>query len=165
MRKLVLVFIFFMSNILLSAFEENKHMFPLFKEEVYKRRYILPRPYGINFVYVDMKQNVNVESLNLTGKLFIGKIKTGELSKFVSVKSKVAKVLNTNKLIKADFWLFLFWNIYGILGKTKGSSSVNININLLNKPFLKDYNFTLKYEGVTYGIGSVIVGGYKNIFH
>lgn len=165
MRKsLLLISVFLLNSVLLLSSDEDKTLFPVFKEEAIKRGYELPKPYGINFIFVNMKQNVDINSLNLTGNLSVGKLNLGELSNFISVKSTTAKTSNTNTLVKADLWVFPFLNLYGVFGKTKGNSSAIVDINLLNKPFLKNYNFTLKYEGITYGAGAVIAGGYKNFF-
>lgn len=165
MRKsLLLISVFLLNSVLLLSSDEDKTLFPIFKEEAIKRGYELPKPYGINFIFVNMKQNVDINSLNLTGNLSVGKLNLGELSNFISVKSTTAKTSNTNTLVKADLWVFPFLNLYGVFGKTKGNSSAIVDINLLNKPFLKNYNFTLKYDGITYGAGAVIAGGYKNFF-
>lgn len=163
-KALLLIFIFIFNSILLISSDQDKPLFPLFGEEARQRGYELPNPYGINVIYVDMKQDVDIKSLDLTGKLSVGNINLGELGKFISVKSNSAKTVNINRLVKADLWVFPFLNVYGIVGKTKGHSSALVDIDLLNKPFLKNYDFTLKYEGMTYGVGTVIAGGYKNIF-
>ncbi|MGL4786481.1 MAG: hypothetical protein ACRC2Q_06285, partial [Cetobacterium sp.] len=48
--------------------------------------------------------------------------------------------------------------------KTKGHSTALVDINLGNSTILKNYDFTLKYEGITYGVGTVLAGGYKDFF-
>jgi hypothetical protein len=146
---------------------QNKSFFPLLGDEARERGYELPNPYGINFIYVDMKQNVDIESINLSGT-----IKKLDIGKSLNLSADKAKTVNTNKLVRADIWVFPFLNIYGIVGKTKGHSSANVNgtFNLtpsLSKPILipiKDVDFTLKYEGTTYGVGTVLAAGNKNFF-
>ena len=165
-KTLILLITFICNSILLISSDtfQDKPLFPLLGEEARQMGYELPNPYGINVIYVDMKQDVDIKSLNLTGKLSVGKLNLGELGNFISVKADSAKTVNTNKLVKADLWVFPFLNVYGIIGKTKGHSSALVDINLLNKPFLKDYDFTLKYEGTTYGVGTVLAAGNKNFF-
>lgn len=223
-------------------------IFPLLGKAAYERGYDLPNTYGINFIYVDMKQDVNINKLNLngtldTGKLvgsinnitltsFFGGLQPISLDKIVTIKADKAKSTNTNTFVKADMWVFPFLNVYGILGKTQGKSVANIQAlvdikpvikpafdkfnNPTNTNFIKDAilqkvedalggkgfftdlvisaitpiventvqqglvsigqtistlptqiinsKFTLDYDGITYGAGMVLAGGYKNLF-
>ncbi|MHA4988212.1 hypothetical protein [Cetobacterium somerae] len=166
-KTLVLLITFIFNSILLISSDnslQDKSMFPLLGDEARKMGYELPNPYGINVIYVDMKQDVDIKALNLTGKLSLFGGKPLELGNIISVKADSAKTVNTNELVKADLWVFPFLNVYGILGKTKGHSTALVDINLGNSTILKDYDFTLKYEGITYGVGTVLAGGYKNFF-
>ncbi|MGL5280025.1 MAG: hypothetical protein ACRC8M_13325 [Cetobacterium sp.] len=165
-KTLVLLITFIFNSILLISSDnslQDKSMFPLLGNEARKMGYELPNPYGINVIYVDMKQDVDIKSISLTN-LSIGKLNLGNLGKLVSVKAESAKTVNTNKLVKADLWVFPFLNVYGILGETKGHSTALVDINLGNSQILKNYDFTLRYEGTTYGVGTVLAGGYKNFF-
>lgn len=166
-KTLVLLITFIFNSILLISSDnslQDKSMFPLLGDEARKMGYELSNPYGINVIYVDMKQDVDIKALNLTGKLSLFGGKPLELGNIISVKADSAKTVNTNELVKADLWVFPFLNVYGILGKTKGHSTALVDINLGNSTILKDYDFTLKYEGITYGVGTVLAGGYKNFF-
>ncbi len=166
-KTLVLLITFIFNSILLISSDnslQDKSMFPLLGDEARKMGYELPNPYGINVIYVDMKQDVDIKALNLTGKLSLFGGKPLELGNIISVKADSAKTVNTNELVKADLWVFPFLNVYGILGKTKGHSTALVDINLGNSTILKDYDFTLKYEGITYGVGTVLAGGYKDFF-
>lgn len=168
MKKALILLITFIFNSILLISSDNslqaKSMFPLLGDEARERGYELPNPYGINVIYVDMKQDVDIKALNLTGKLSLFGGKPLELGNIISVKADSAKTVNTNELVKADLWVFPFLNVYGILGKTKGHSTALVDINLGNSTILKDYDFTLKYEGITYGVGTVLAGGYKDFF-
>ncbi|MGL5367947.1 MAG: hypothetical protein ACRDAG_06535 [Cetobacterium somerae] len=166
-KALILLITFIFNSILLISSDnslQDKSMFPLLGDEARERGYELPNPYGINVIYVDMKQDVDIKALNLTGKLSLFGGKPLELGNIISVKADSAKTVNTNELVKADLWVFPFLNVYGILGKTKGHSTALVDINLGNSTILKDYDFTLKYEGITYGVGTVLAGGYKDFF-
>ncbi|MGL4645729.1 MAG: hypothetical protein ACRC31_03550 [Cetobacterium sp.] len=166
-KALILLITFIFNSILLISSDnslQDKSMFPLLGNEARERGYELPNPYGINVIYVDMKQDVDIKALNLTGKLSLFGGKPLELGNIISVKADSAKTVNTNELVKADLWVFPFLNVYGILGKTKGHSTALVDINLGNSTILKNYDFTLKYEGITYGVGTVLAGGYKDFF-
>lgn len=126
---------------LVISSDKNDSLFPIFKEEAIKRGYELPNPYEINVVYVNMNQDVDIKSLNLS----LGKLNLKTPNKLISLKSNSAKTANKNVLVKADVWIFPSLNVYGILGKTKGYSSTYIDINLLKKTVF----FKLKYEGMT----------------
>lgn len=171
-KTLVLLITFIFNSILLISSDNslhNKSMFPLLGDEARKMGYELPNPYGINVIYVDMKQDVSIESIKLSP--MIGNLNIG---KNLNLTANKAKTVNTNKLVRADIWVFPFLNVYGILGKTKGNSSANVNGTFSfpsffpgGKPTLipiKDIDFTLKYEGTTYGIGTVLAAGNKNLF-
>lgn len=138
--------------------KKQEDFFPIFGDIVRKQGYELPKPMGINFIYVDMSQDVNINSLNLTS----GKLSLDSLKKIVTLKVNKAKTSNKSKLVKADLWVFPFLNLYGIVGETRGHSSAKLDINFLNKK--SQYDFSLKYKGVTYGIGMTLAGGYKNFF-
>lgn len=171
-KTLVLLITFIFNSILLISSDNslhNKSMFPLLGDEARKMGYELPNPYGINVIYVDMKQNVDIKEINLTGT--IGKL---DIGKSLNLNADKAKTVNTNKLVKADIWVFPFLNVYGILGKTKGHSTANVNGTFFLPSIfptgktipipIKDVDFTLRYEGTTYGVGTVLAGGYKNFF-
>lgn len=109
---------------LVISSDKNDSLFPIFKEEAIKRGYELPNPYEINVVYVNMNQDVDIKSLNLS----LGKLNLKTPNKLISLKSNSAKTVNKNVLVKA-----------------KGYSSTYIDINLLKKTVF----FKLKYEGMT----------------
>ena len=117
-KTLVLLITFIFNSILLISSDnslQDKSFFPLLGNEARERGYELPNPYGINVIYVDMKQDVDIKEINLTGT--IGKL---DIGKSLNLTADKAKTVNTNKLVKADLWVFPFLNVYGILGKTKG---------------------------------------------
>ena len=99
---------------LVISSDKNDSLFPIFKEEAIKRGYELSNPYGINVVYVNMKQDVDIKSLNLS----LGKLNLKTPNKLISLKSNSAKTVNKNVLVKA-----------------KGYSSTYIDINLLKRQY------------------------------
>ena len=158
---LTLLFIVFSTISLceeLKTQKKQEDFFPIFGDTVREQGYELPKPMGINFIYVDMSQDVNINSLNLTR----GNLSLDSLKKIVTLKVNKAKTSNQSKLVKADLWVFPFLNLYGIVGETRGHSSAKLDINFFKQK--SQYDFSLKYKGVTYGVGMTLAGGYKNFF-
>lgn len=244
--------IFFMSLFILEStgiFAENfetkleyNRTFPIWGDKAVERGHSLPNPYGINFIYVDMKQDVDINKLELTGNLDLKKV-TSELNlgflnpifkdvapinlkDLISIEANTAESSNTNTMVRADMWVFPFLNVYALVGQSKGKSVAKIENTLNLQPILKpalagvkdpsilnpikekikeavkkelgsfigglagplidkmidnaikdlegsvetlapyklNSDFTLEYEGFTYGAGMVLAGGYKNFF-
>ncbi|MGL4787630.1 MAG: hypothetical protein ACRC2Q_12230, partial [Cetobacterium sp.] len=87
-KALILLITFIFNSILLISSDnslQDKSMFPLLGNEARERGYELPNPYGINVIYVDMKQDVDIKALNLTGKLSLFGGKPLELGNIISV--------------------------------------------------------------------------------
>ncbi|VEB03439.1 lipoprotein [Klebsiella pneumoniae] len=45
----------------------SSSLLPLLGDEARKRGYVLPLPFGVSINYMDMRQNINVDSINFTG--------------------------------------------------------------------------------------------------
>lgn len=168
-KLLTLTFLTFFNGLFANEemLEKPSQLFPIYAKEAIEKGYTLPKTYGLNFIYVDMEQNVDVQKINLEGKLF----NFIDLSKSVSIEARDTKVKNKNKFVKADFWLFPFLNIYGIAGQTKGTSTSKVDIYLnrpngtqLQNPTIKDLDFELNYKGDTFGLGAVLAAGTQNFF-
>lgn len=158
------LFFFIIFSTTFSSAKESKSYFPFLAEEALNRGYVLPKPIGINFIYVDMTQDVKVESLKLKGDIILSPfLKPISLEKIITVTAKDTVSSIQNKIVKTDIWLFPFLNIYGLFGETKGYSKTKIDISL-NKPVITNADFKLDYDGITYGVGTTIVGGVGNIF-
>lgn len=118
MKKALILLITFIFNSILLISSDNslqaKSMFPLLGDEARERGYELPNPYGINIIYVDMKQDVDIKEINLTGT--IGKL---DIGKSLNLTADKAKTVNTNNLIKADLWIFPFFKCLWSFGKNK----------------------------------------------
>ena len=59
--------------------------------------------------------------------------------------------------LKLDYWLLPFLNVFGILGRVDGKTDVDV----ASIPSLSD---EYEYEGVVYGGGVTLSGGWKNYF-
>lgn len=160
MKKLFtfLLLIFNFISTFSREIKSQKRVFPIFGDIVRQKGYDLPKPMGINLIYVDLSQNVHINSLYLSK----GRLNLENMSKILSLNIKKAKTSNQSKLLRADLWVFPFLNLYGFIGQTQGNTSANLDIKFFNKNY--PYNLNVDYKGVTYGGGITLVGGYKNFF-
>ncbi len=141
---------------------------PIFGDMAREKGYTLPEPFGIGYNYMDIRQNIKVSTIALSG-LGIGDINFPANAFDIKVgKTRERSKTSTARL---DTWLFPFMNIYGIVGHTHGSSLSKIDVNGfrlgdLELPItnLKNLDFELKFKGTTYGGGTTFVGGYHDAF-
>lgn len=143
---------------------------PFLGDEARKRGYDLPEPFGININYMDIRQNINVDSINFTG-LALGP--NGEIPLDNAFKINVGHTREKSKTetVKLDAWLLPFMNVYGLVGYTDGHSISQIGVGLTTKngevfhpADLQNLKFKLDFKGTTYGIGTTLVGGVGNWF-
>jgi len=146
---------------------------PILGDAARAKGYTLPEPFGIGYNYIDIHQNIKVDTIELSGLSvslpWIGNIPLDPNAFHIAVgKTREKSKTSTARL---DTWLFPFMNIYGILGHTKGSSISKVTVDKV--PFLgsnvdglglKDLDFVLKFKGTTFGGGTTFVGGYHNTF-
>lgn len=156
--------------------------FPIWGDEARARGYSIPLPFGVNLSYMNMRQNVDVESIALTGLSFAGRPIPDDL---FNIGVGDTRERSETENLRLDMWVFPFLNFYGILGHTKGSSVSQISVDADPSQYgrfdpnriiaqavhagyesgaLQDLDFTLKFEGTTYGAGMTLAGGYENWF-
>lgn len=139
---------------------------PFLGDEARKRGYDLPEPFGVNINYMNIRQNINVDSINFNG------LSLGGHSLDNAFKIKVGNTRESSKTetLKLDAWLLPFMNIYGLVGYTDGHSISQIGVGVkgarkYNYPAnLQNLDFKLDFKGTTYGIGTTLVGGVGNWF-
>lgn len=138
--------------------DSQDNIFPIFGDIVREKGYELPKPMGVNIIYVAILQRVDINSLYLSK----GKLNLENMSKILSVDVKKAKTSNKSKLLRADLWVFPFLNLYGLIGQTQGNTSAKLDIKIFNINY--PYNLNVHYKEITYGGGITLAGGYKNFF-
>lgn len=139
---------------------------PFGGEKVRAMGYDLPLPFGIgaNFVYVDQ----GIEIRNLKVDIADTNIDASGIS------FSDANAHDAAGIARLDMWLLPFANVYGIVGYLNGEAELDVNIPALtvNLPIIgpvpitqaQTLDFNIDYNGVTYGGGATLAGGYKNIF-
>ncbi|HAU3347445.1 TPA: hypothetical protein JDK73_003400 [Salmonella enterica subsp. houtenae] len=143
---------------------------PFLSDEARKRGYELPEPFGININYMNIGQNIKVDSINFNG-LALGH--NGQIPLDNAFKINVGHTREKSKTetVKLDAWLLPFMNVYGLVGYTDGHSVSQIGVGLMTKnghvfhpADLQNLKFKLDFKGTTYGIGTTLVGGAGNWF-
>lgn len=161
---------------------DSGRTFPIWGDEARARGYSIPLPFGVNLSYMNMRQNVDVESIALTGLSFGGNPIPDDLFQ-IGVGDTRERSETEN--LRLDMWVFPFLNVYGIIGHTKGSSVSQISVDADPSQYgrrdpnrliasavhagyesgaLQDLDFTLNFEGTTWGSGITLAGGYQNWF-
>lgn len=160
-----------------AAPEENHSVLPFLGDEARKRGYVLPLPFGVNINYMNIRQNIDVDSINFNG-LSLSGLGNNTIPLDNAFKINVGNTRERSKTetMKLDAWLLPFMNVYGLVGYTDGHSVSQIGVDVLGPkghsiPLLPKYKnqlqnlaFQLDFKGTTYGIGTTLVGGVGNWF-
>ena len=155
-----------------KAKAESTSVLPLWGDEARKRGYELPAPFGININYMNMRQNIDVDSINFTGLALTGPFgKSIPLDNAFKINVGDTREKSQTETMKLDAWLLPFMNVYGLIGHTEGHSVSQIGVGI-NGPAGKTYHpanlqnlqFKLDFKGTTYGVGTTLVGGVGNWF-
>ena len=144
-----------------DLFGETTGPLPFFGKQIRERGYELPDPYGIGYNYMDMHQNINVNSIGFTGLSIEGEALDPQYIRIDAVKTRQK---SKSQMARLDTWLLPFMNIYGVIGHTKGSSVSKINVDAFDLVKFNNLDFKLKFKGTTYGGGTTIAYGYHNWF-
>ena len=139
---------------------------PIWGEKVREMGYDLPLPFGAGANFVWMDQGIDIRELK------IGVVSPSTEPSGINFSN--ARSRNTAATIRLDAWLLPFLNIYGIAGYLDGNTELDVNVPGLTvdvpiigpvpifDPFTVPVN--VDYDGVTYGGGFTLAGGYKRMF-
>lgn len=160
--------------------EAESSTFPIWGDEARARGYSIPLPFGANLSYMNIRQNIDVDSITFSG------LKLGNHlipSDMFNIAVGQTRQRSETENLRLDMWVFPFLNIYGLMGYTKGSSLSQVSVDadpsrytgidriiassvhkLHENGTLQDIDFALDFEGRTWGTGFTLAGGYKNWF-
>lgn len=139
---------------------------PFLGEEARKRGYDLPEPFGVNINYMNIRQNINVDSINFNGLSLRGH----SLDNAFKINVCNTRERSKTETLKLDAWLLPFMNVYGLIGYTDGHSVSQIGVGIKGPrkyrtpANLQNLAFQLDFKGTTYGVGTTLVGGVGNWF-
>jgi len=138
---------------------------PIWGKAACERGYVLPRPFGISLGFMHQDQAFDVGNVLVNG---------------IDVKTPGVAVVNevqneeSTFTLRMDAWILPFWNVYGILGHTRGKADGPLQIDLAPVfPLIcslpgnncqVNTTFKLDYTADVIGYGTTIAGGYKEFF-
>jgi len=159
---------------------------PFLAQKVIDQGYDLPLPYGVGLTYVNVDQEQELTNLEVG-------INGRDKEPFPFVGFENAFSRSDSAQLKLDAWLLPFMNIFAMVGKVDGNAPLDVildgngmldqlgvtcpppagpppppptNTALCN--LLEDQTITLpvdaKFNGTTYGIGTVLAGGWNGWF-
>ncbi len=100
---------------------------PVWGKEAREKGYVLPLPLGISVVGLTQQQPFEVSRIGLA---FDGKTSSkidDALAK--SIIAEELEVSDSTVNLRLDAWIFPFWNVYGLYGKTRGNADLKLKID------------------------------------
>lgn len=163
-----------------SAAEQSDSYFPIWGDEARARGYSIPLPYGVNLSYMNIRQDIMVDSITFSG------LKLGNHpipSDMFAIDAGHTREKSKTENLRLDMWVFPFLNVYGLVGHTRGASVSQVSVDsdpsqcrgldrviagavhqLYQSGKLQNIDFTLDFKGTTWGTGFTLAGGYGNWF-
>ena len=160
--------------------DESDSYFPIWGDEARARGYSIPLPYGVNLSYMNIRQDIMVDSITFSG------LKLGNHpipSDMFAIDAGHTREKSKTENLRLDMWVFPFLNVYGLGGHTRGSSVSQVSVDsdpsqfrdldraiagavhqLYQSGKLQDIDFKLDFKGTTWGAGFTLAGGYGNWF-
>ncbi|MBG2806499.1 hypothetical protein I4575_11785 [Proteus mirabilis] len=139
----------------------QSRVLPIWGDEARARGYDLPEPFGVSYNYMNLRQDVIVDKIGFSSDTASGQ----QLLSLVGVDAGHTRSSNKSHMLKLDSWILPFLNIYGVYGKTRGSSQAQLNsVSLGGQRFTGGLPFNLDYKGNSYGAGFTLAGGYNQFF-
>ena len=154
------------------------HKLPFLAQKVIDEGYDLPLPYGVGVTYANVKQDM------ILGELDVG-LDGGAQEPFEFVAFENASAESETLQLKLDTWLFPFMNVFAMVGKLDGKAPLDVVLDgngmldqigadcsgLPPSPLcllLQDRTIVLPikapFSGTTYGLGTILAGGWNNWF-
>jgi len=101
---------------------------PILGKEAREAGYLLPLPFGISVVGLTQEQPFSVSKIGLE----IDEQQSDIINDFIdnTITAKNLKVSDTTYNLRLDAWILPFWNVYGIIGKTKGKAELELDVDL-----------------------------------
>lgn len=139
---------------------EYPYSLPIWGEKVTQKGYKLPYSAGLSVNYFWQKSDITIDNL------YVG-FNNGpqyNLDQIIRFNSSVAEASSIN--IRPDIWLLPFLNVYGILGKTQTSTTINAGLWVPdaqnNWSEVLTFGSVADFDGTTFGLGmtpTIGIGG------
>lgn len=150
-----------------AAEADDEHTFPIWGDEARARGYDIPLPFGINMNYMNMRQNINVDSISFSGLALGNHPIPGDM---FNIDAGHTREQSKTETLRLDMWVFPFLNVYGLIGHSRGSSVSNVSVDadpsrytgvdrviagavhrLYENGSLQNIDFTLDFKGTKIG--------------
>lgn len=101
---------------------------PILGKEAREEGYLLPLPFGISLVGLTQEQPFSVSQIGIE----IDGQQSDLINDFIddTITAKNLKVSDTTYNLRFDAWILPFWNVYGLVGKTKGKAELELDVDL-----------------------------------
>lgn len=101
---------------------------PIWGKEAREQGYLLPLPFGVSLVGLTQQQPFEVSKIGLA---YNGQ-ENSNLNDFIGevVEAKNLSVSDSTLNLRLDAWILPFWNIYGLVGRTKGKAELTLDFDL-----------------------------------
>ncbi|MEY1229119.1 hypothetical protein AB7107_06810 [Proteus terrae] len=142
----------------------QSRVLPIWGDEARARGYDIPEPFGASYSYMNLRQDIIVDKIGFSTPAW------PEISDVVKIDVGHTREKSETHMLKLDSWVFPFFNVYGLYGKTKGTSRSVLNDVRADFgggfviPVAQNEIFNLDFEGKTYGAGFTLAGGYNQFF-
>ncbi|PHM62820.1 hypothetical protein [Xenorhabdus ishibashii] len=151
--------------------KSGSRILPIWGDVARAKGYDLPEPFGVSYGYMNMRQDVIVDSI----KFEFSNPKYEDFFGKTIINAGKTREKNETHMLKLDSWVLPFLNVYGVYGKTKGTSKTNLDSIYLpsfepedleepREPSWENVPFKLNFKGKTFGAGVTFAGGYKQFF-
>ncbi|MGJ0577769.1 hypothetical protein ACR71G_06560 [Xenorhabdus bovienii] len=143
--------------------KSESRILPIWGDEARAKGYDLPEPFGVSYGYMNLRQDIVVDSIKFqfSNSLF----KPFEEKTIINTGNTREK--SESQMLKLDTWVLPFLNVYGVYGKTKGTSKTILDSIYLGEDNILENGsvpFILDFKGNTYGAGFTLAGGYNQFF-
>ncbi|KMJ44376.1 hypothetical protein AB204_14590 [Xenorhabdus khoisanae] len=150
-----------------SAKSESR-ILPIWGDAARAKGYDLPEPFGASYGYMNMRQDIVVDSI----KFEFTNPAYAALKNLITINTGDTREKSESHMLKLDSWVLPFLNVYGLYGKTKGTSQTSLEGIYINDGSDDIQNqldngavpFVLDFKGNTYGAGFTLAGGYNQFF-
>lgn len=139
----------------------QSRVLPIWGDEARARGYDLPEPFGASYSYMNLRQDIIVDKIGFIMP------KNPETADALKIDAGHTREKSETHMLKLDSWVFPFMNVYGLYGRTKGTSKTILNGGSFAGfplPFIEGMPFDLDFKGDTYGGGFTLAGGYNQYF-
>lgn len=138
---------------------------PIWGKEACEKGYVLPRPFGISLNFMHQDQAFDVGDIYINGI----DVKTPGVAVVNEVQNDASTIT-----LRFDAWILPFWNVYGILSRTRGETTGPLMLDL--EPLFPvlcarpgndcstNVDLVVDTLGDVVGYGTTVAGGYKDFF-